>query len=491
MSSMPTLSVQSNLTGKHIFLTGTTGFLGKVVLEKLLRKNPDISRITVLARKSSQDNSVQDRVEREVFSSSVFDTLRTEHGHTFSQFIQSKVVVVQGELTQPDFGLSRSELESIANTIDVVINCAASVNFREALDSAIHINAKSVEYLADFIKVCGNVPMVQVSTCYVNGHNVGDIDERVYPPQNTGLKLLDDGSYHVSPLMDRYLSQCQKIDQRASSKEQAEKEKITCGVKEARKYGWNDTYTFTKWMGEQLLIQRLKGSGLTIVRPSIIESTVKDPVAGWLEGIKVADALIFAFARGKLSFFPGDDRGVLDVIPADLVANAIILSAVEQLSSPKGYRIYQSCSGSDNPIRLRDFIDLVMSESHRNYQNYPKLFKNKPIAHFKTVSSFTFQSFMRGLQVAAFCRGILQPKLRRKLVDQISTSRELAEIYAFYTAPRYRFDNSNLKQLWRRFSVDDQDAYSVSAKCFEWKDYMENIHIKGLHKYVLEEREAA
>ena len=491
MSIPSYLSVQSELAGKHVLITGTTGFLGKVVLEKLLRKVPDVYQITLLARSNSQYRSAKERVMKEVISSSVFDTLREEMGEMFEQLVESKVSVVEGELTKPGLGMQAAAFNALANDIDLVINCAASVNFREALDAAIRINALSVEHLVELINAGGGVPMVQVSTCYVNGHNTGDIDEVVYPPKHADLKSFDDGSFHVRPLIENYLAECQKINISASSREEAEEAKIQLGVKEARKNGWNDTYTFTKWMGEQLLIQQLKGSGLSIVRPSIIESTVSDPVAGWLEGIKVADALIFAFARGKLSFFPGDDSGILDVIPADLVANSIILSAAEQIANPKNYRIYQCCSGSDNPIQLRDFIDLVMKESHQNYHNYPKLFRTKPGARFKTVSSFAFQSFMRGLQFAAFCRGMFQPKLRRKLVDKVRTSRELAKIYSFYTAPLYRFDNSQLKQLWRRFNIDDQADYMVSAKCYDWSEYVGSIHINGLHTYVLEERAVA
>src|SRR5690606_41488011 len=68
-----------------------------------------------------------------------------------------------------------------------------------------------------------------------------------------------------------------------------------------RSYGWNDTYTFTKWMGEQLLMKGLDGKTLTILRPSIVESTLKSPAPGWIEGVKVADAIILAYARDRKS----------------------------------------------------------------------------------------------------------------------------------------------------------------------------------------------
>jgi thioester reductase-like protein len=36
--------------GQNIFVTGATGFLGKVLLEKLLRSCPDVGNIFVLVR---------------------------------------------------------------------------------------------------------------------------------------------------------------------------------------------------------------------------------------------------------------------------------------------------------------------------------------------------------------------------------------------------------------------------------------------------------
>ncbi|GAA3914946.1 fatty acyl-CoA reductase [Litoribacillus peritrichatus] len=490
MSSPSYLSVQQELAGKNILITGTTGFLGKVVLEKLLRKVPDVYQITLLARKGNQYSSAKERVYQDVIASSVFDRMRSEMGDMFESFLDSKMTVVEGELTQTAFGMAADEFCSLAEDIDLVINCAASVNFREALDQAIRINALSVENLVELVKAAGGVPMIQVSTCYVNGLNQGCIKERIYAPKFHRLKEFEDGSFHVRPLIEKCLEECELVDEASASPEESEHQRIRLGGKIAREYGWNDTYTFTKWMGEQLLIQQLKGSGISIVRPSIIESTLREPVAGWIEGIKVADALIFAYARGKLSFFPGDDKGILDVIPADLVANSIILASAEQVASPKNYRVYQSCSSTDNPIQLKDFIQYVMKESQGNYKNYPKLFKKKPSAKFKTVSDFTFQSVMRGLQFAAFGRGLFQPKLRRKLVDKVTTSKELAKIYSFYTAPRYQFDNTKLKSLWRQFNLDDQKDYTVSASCYDWQEYIAEVHIAGLHKFVLEERVA-
>lgn len=42
--------VSQTFVGKTIFITGGSGFLGKVLIEKILRKCPDVERIYLLLR---------------------------------------------------------------------------------------------------------------------------------------------------------------------------------------------------------------------------------------------------------------------------------------------------------------------------------------------------------------------------------------------------------------------------------------------------------
>lgn len=57
-SALPTIqtSVSDFYSGKTVFITGGTGFMGKVLLEKLLRSCPGVSKIYLLIRpKKGQD----------------------------------------------------------------------------------------------------------------------------------------------------------------------------------------------------------------------------------------------------------------------------------------------------------------------------------------------------------------------------------------------------------------------------------------------------
>ena len=55
--------IEEGLAGKTILITGSTGFLGKSLVEKLLRSVPSVARLNLAIRSSSR-RSAQERLER-------------------------------------------------------------------------------------------------------------------------------------------------------------------------------------------------------------------------------------------------------------------------------------------------------------------------------------------------------------------------------------------------------------------------------------------
>ena len=71
------------------------------------------------------------------------------------------------------------------------------------------------------------------------------------------------------------------------------------------------------------------------------------------------------------------------------------------------------------------------------------------------------------------------------LMGKAKTTASLAMIFGFYTAAKYQFDSRKLEALQTRFTKQDQLLFNVNANCFDWKHYLSDIHLPGLHKYAL------
>ncbi len=485
--------VKETLKGKRIFITGCTGFLGKVLLEKIIRSIPDVDKIYLLIRNSQRYASGRERLEKEVLSSSIFTQIKSLKEQAFYEFCTSKIHVISGELTEKQFGLDEPAFLELAANIDVIINSAASVDFREPLDQALNINALSLNNIVELAKAGGDLPVVQVSTCYVHGLHQGDIYEETLAPCHKELPRNAKGQYQVEGLIQRLQAKIAETVAPESDQDARKKALVDLGIDVANRYGWNDTYTFTKWLGEQLLIEKLDGGALSIVRPAIIESTLRAPVPGWIEGIKVADAIVFAYARGKVSYFPANPHGVIDIIPADLVANAVILSTAKALRTPGETHIYQSCSSSSNPVTIAELKRAMVSEAQANYKAYPKLFKmKKPAEEFTFVSRTVFEASMRAAQVPL---DLLQEvktlfggkKDKNKLHKNIDTAVTLSTTFSFYCFPKYRFHNGKLLALAAELGEKTDGEFAVDARLINWPEYFGKTHLSGLERYAINE----
>jgi nucleoside-diphosphate-sugar epimerase len=476
------------LKGKHILITGTTGFVGKVMLEKIMRTVPDIGGVYLLIRGTKKHANAGSRFANEIATSSVFEFLKLNAPDYFNDFCHKKIHCISGEITEHQFGIPRIEFHELAGKIDAIVNCAASVNFREELDRALSINTHSLNNIVALSDLAGNIPVIQVSTCYVNGFNQGHIHETVTVPARADIPRHKEGYFEVGNLIEELELKIAQIRQQYEGKA-LKQQLIDLGIREANACGWNDTYTFTKWLGEQLLLKSLRGYSLTLLRPSIVESTLREPSPGWIEGVKVADAILLAYAKEKVSFFPGKRSGVIDVIPADLVSNSILLSLAEQFKYPGRHHIYQCCSGSANPLTLGKFIDHLMAEAKENYRSYDKLFLRQPRKPFIAVDKRIFAAVTLCLSLVlnavshtlvklGFKRGL---KARRNL-DAAMT---LSAIFSFYTEPNYIFHNNKLLDLAKRMGKKDQELFPVNSAAIDWEIYLRKIHMAGLNGYAL------
>ena len=173
--------IKEYYSGKNILLTGATGLMGKVLMEKILTDLPELQRLYVLIRpKKLQDGTqltADSRLWSEILQSSAFQELRLAHKEKFEEWIRSKVEAVPGDLSIERLGLDPRTGERLQNEVDLIINCAAVVSFDAPLDEALTLNTLGPKRIVEFARLSQKILISHVSTSFVNGMAEGPIPE--------------------------------------------------------------------------------------------------------------------------------------------------------------------------------------------------------------------------------------------------------------------------------------------------------------------------
>ncbi|CAF4346610.1 unnamed protein product, partial [Rotaria sordida] len=101
-------------------------FIGKQLVEKLVRSCPDIEHIYLLIR-PKRGQGVHDRL-KELISSPLFNTVREINPN-----FEEKISVLQGDILDPNFGLSPTDENILLEQCQIVFHSAATVRFQEPL----------------------------------------------------------------------------------------------------------------------------------------------------------------------------------------------------------------------------------------------------------------------------------------------------------------------------------------------------------------------
>lgn len=495
--------------GKTILLTGATGFVGKVVLETLLRRLPDVARIHVLIRPRSLPGgtpiSPWDTLQKEVLATTAFAALRARHGAGFEAFVGSRVDTVAGDIGRPALGLAEPARSRLADEVDLIIHCAALAVFNAPLDQALRTNALGPSNVLEFARSGNSAPFVaHVSTCYVS-NLPGPVFER--PPIPDATDATDpaakfDIDAELQALEER-VAALGRADGDGTGTDAQRGERwrarmIAEGMNWARRRGWKDTYTFTKALGEQVFERRRGDVRGLILRPSIIESPLRHPAPGWIDGYRMVDPLIVGFARGQIFEFPGHHDSVLDIIPVDRVVNALLM-AIPYADRDNGPTVYQVASGMDNPLRVAELRD-HMAEHFRQVplRRSPGSGEPKPLPElsFPPVEPFLRSLERRKLRPLRLLMALYEPFRsttwgRHRYATlagyrgRLQRLRDMAAIYGPYAASHVRFLTYNTRSLWDRMSPEEREAFPLVVEGMDWKHYLQAIHVPGIKRYLL------
>ena len=500
--------IAESLAGKRIAVTGSTGFLGTALVERLLRSVPDCE--LVLLVRPGRRNTALRRVQREILRNDAFAKLREEWGEEFEAICERRITVVEGDVSTDGLGLNDHD-RAIYTSCDTIIHSAATVSFDSPLDTSIEINLLGPNRVIEVLQAAGVAPhVVAVSTCYVAGNRRGSAAEEFLagtPFQvdvdwrgevDAARRTRDDldarsrtpeqlASFHKQAREELGAAGLPMLAAKTEQRRQAwvNDQMVEAGRSRAASLGWPDVYTYSKALGETALVELHGDIPLTVVRPSIIESAWSEPSPGWIRGFRMAEPLIVSFAKGELNTFPGYPEGIIDVIPVDMVAASIIAAAAK--GPEPDPQVYQIASGSVNPMQFKVLLDTAMEW----FQDHPVYDSNgHPTASTewnyagssgleeqldRVVKAFDLaDKLVNRLPLRGKSQFTLKLAERRRNLEQI---RGYVQIYGAYGKCEALYGIERTLELWDSLPPEDQATFGFDPRVIDWHHYITEVHL--------------
>ncbi|XP_077995088.1 fatty acyl-CoA reductase 1-like [Glandiceps talaboti] len=439
--------------GQKVLITGATGFLGKVLVEKLLRCCPNIDVMYLMVRPKA-GQPPQQRVQ-EMIATKLFDKVREENPNGLE-----RIIAVKSDMLEPGLGLSDEDREMLQQEVGVVFHVAATVRFDEKMKLSYQLNVKG---LLELLAICRNMnklkAFVHTSTAFCNCDRKY-IEEKIYPPPMDHRKLDD-----VMAWMDDDMIKT-----------------ITPNLISPKP----NTYTFTKAIAEHVLMEYCGDIPVAIIRPSIVGAVWKEPIPGWIDNFNGPSGLIAAVGKGLLRVAMANRNGILNFIPVDISVNVLIAAAWNiGVHKPKTTPVYNVSMGWSNPFRWGELETIVLPFYNRvpldNVIRRPEtlITENRVVHGYWDVVCHVFPGYFYD-----FLLRLMGQKAR--MVRIYDKMRKTMSSMEYFTMNTWEWSRENTDSLCALLSEEDNKVFYTDFRPLDWKSYLE-AYCLGVKRFVLKE----
>ncbi|KAH8368975.1 hypothetical protein KR200_001177 [Drosophila serrata] len=448
--------IQEFYKDKVVFLTGATGFLGKVIIEKLLRAT-DVKRIYAMAR-PKRYLDIQARFQA------------WQEDPLFEVLLKSKPLALQrvstiaGDCIEHDLGISIKDRQLLASEVQIFIHGAATVRFNEPLSIALSINTRATKLMLQLAKEMKHLEaFLHISSAFSNCP-VFHIEERFYPEL---LSLDSEKILAMSEMVGPKM-----IDNMSS---------VLVGT-------FPNTYTYTKALAEDVILREAGDLPLSVIRPAIIVASYKEPVCGWIDNLYGPITLIYGVAHGVVRLFICNKKASCSVVPVDYCAN-MALASIWKTAKKDTVRklkdnppIYTLAPSKTNLLSNPDFEMYTLSHRQdfpiNNMIWYPFIHTVPkpwlyPIAAFfyHTIPGYIFDLILR---------------LAGKKPRLVNIYRKIHINFAtiqHFLLHNWEFETNSVDKLRSLMSIEERQMYNFDMKALDWKEYWKTA-LFGMRLYL-------
>lgn len=435
--------------------------MGKVLIEKLLRSCPGIKNIYVLMR-NRKDKCITDRV-KDMLALPLFDKVRKENPGV----AENKIIPILGDIAEIRLGISDEDYDMLVRNVSIVFHVAATVRFDELIRDAIIKNVRGTREVVRLSEQMKNlIVFLHVSTTYCNCNRVY-VEEKVYESPISWQDAIT-----IAENVDPKLSEiCTKK---------------LLGL-------FPNTYTFTKLLAEQIISEKSNRSNhnnnmpMVIFRPSIVISSVTEPVVGWIDNVNGPIGLLVATGKGITLVTLAHKHSTPDLMPVDVSIKGMILAA---------YHRGTHSSPSDSPLTVYNSSSVKKSiTNHKLTQFAVKYFRLHPFDEILWRPRLYSTSSKRLFKILAIIQQVIPSILIDFLLETTGKQQKIKLVklqqkifstmmsLSFFTLQTWTFKNTKFLNLFTHVPDAEKDDFYFNFDDLNVESVFINV-LTGTQKYL-------
>ena len=222
--------------------------------------------------------------------------------------------------------------------------------------------------------------------------------------------------------------------------------------------GWPNTYTFTKALAENLLVEEKGCLPLAIVRPSIVTSAWNEPLPGWIDNLNGPTGIFVGTYKGILRHIVAKTEACADVIPVDAVINLMIaLVWFTSIKRSNTVQFYNSTSGAVKPLKWvqikEDFCRVIYANPCSQLFRYPNISMTefRLMNRIWRVIDHLLPGYLFDLVMTVLCQKPFMVKLYGKIHQKL-------DLLEPFTTNEWHFPSDNVVELIDQLQETDKDV---------------------------------
>ncbi|CAH2101867.1 unnamed protein product [Euphydryas editha] len=451
--------VQKFYDGAVVFITGASGFIGKQLIEKLIRST-NVKKIYVLLR-PKKGKDINERLVK-ILDDPLYLELHKEN----PSFVD-KIVPIKGDVSENNLGIDEKSWSILTDEVNFVFHSAATINFVEKIKLATYTNVRGTREVIKLAKSCKHIKsVVHISTAYSHA-------------TTSRIKQEVKEDFYESPIPPDAL-----IELSESLDEDMLESMCAPFMKE-----WANSYTFTKAVAEDL-VRREKDLPICVVRPTAVMTAYKEPKAGWIDTKNAfgASGVFVGLILGVIHVSLADKGIFLDFVPVDYVNNIILVASwknyLRHQINEKDKKVY-AITSTRNPFKWGKFEQILTKEGRQLVSTQAIWYCFAIQTSIKPLYFLLswILHFIPALVIDGCCMLVGKKPRLYKVYQMVE---KLTAIFEYFTIKEWFFEDKNTLNLYNELSATDKVLYNFDVTTVNTR---ENVlsWLYGVKKYIIKD----